>query len=143
MLSYWTFVDNPAEFEICKPLLFLAMGLVTAQKTAYWREQYMAGNPYQLWNWRQNTQLAGIFGLKLEGDTNHISHIAVSATHRHQGIGSQMVGDMAKHFPAQYWIAETDDDALRFYQSLGFTAQILVNQPPGFSVRYRCVREMP
>ncbi len=143
MLLQSRVVDNSAEFEVCQPLLLLAMGPVTPQKMAYWREQYLAGSPYQLWNWRRNAQLLGIFGLKLDGVTNHITHIAVSAKYRQQGIGSQMVGDMVKKFPALYWIAETDEDALGFYQSVGFTAQVLVNQPPGFPIRYRCVLKMP
>ena len=139
MCPQWILVDNSTKLEDCKSLVLLAMGPVTAQKLAQWQENYLIGHPYQLWSWMQNEQLLGIFGLKQDGETNYITHIAVSVKHRHQGIGSQMVRDMVKNFPARLWMAQTDDEALGFYQSLGFATRILGHQPRGFRVRYWCV----
>lgn len=62
-----------------------------------------------------------IIAYRIEDNSIEILDIAVEEIFRHRGFGSRLIIEMiSRHTPAQV-IAETDDDAVVFYQKLGFT----------------------
>ncbi len=68
-----------------------------------------------------------------------ITHIAVLRQHRHQHLGTQMIGVLTLIHRGLEFIAYTDDDAVGFYRKMGFHVESLGEVYPG-RLRYRCIR---
>lgn len=74
-----------------------------------------------------------------QNDTAEIIGIAVHPTYRLQGIGSALIKQVAKEYGIEKIVAETDDDAVLFYQKSGFDIQKTERQFLGEkAVRYTC-----
>ncbi|WP_197061399.1 GNAT family N-acetyltransferase [Halobacillus sp. BBL2006] len=82
--------------------------------------------------------LAGCIGIKFS--TKHkavIQQIAVSPNYRNQGIGERMIEFFLEQYNLRELSAETDGDAVGFYQKLGFEVKCLGEKYKGVT-RYRC-----
>ena len=79
--------------------------------------------------------LIGVIGLGLENSIT-IKHISVIKERRMQGIGGRLVRYAIKQFPGKSIIAETDDEAVEFYKSLGFACEAFEGK---YNIRYKCV----
>ena len=66
--------------------------------------------------------------------------IAVKESLRKKGIGKDMVYQAMESEGLKKITAQTDDDAIGFYQSIGFEAErVVIEYPDGAAVRYNCV----
>jgi len=76
----------------------------------------------------------------LDSGTIGIRSIAVAPTWRNRGIGRALIDALAKQAEAEHVVADTDDDAVGFYRSCGFSVE---DAPPKFGrTRYWCTRDM-
>ena len=70
-----------------------------------------------------------------------IKHIAVSRNARGNGIGSKMIQFICKKYKLEFISAETDKDAVEFYQRYGFKITSLGEKYPGVE-RFWCELEI-
>ena len=83
-------------------------------------------------------QLVGLIGIRDEGSAVEVVHIAVATEHRHQNIGRKLLEHVRLLHPRASLVAETDRDAVAFYQKCGFACESLGEQYPDVE-RFRCV----
>ena len=84
-------------------------------------------------------ETAGLLVLKKSGDLPEILGIAVAEQRRGRGIGSAMIRQAMNAEGIARLCAQTDADAVGFYQKCGFsTEREEVRYPNGISVRYSC-----
>jgi|GEM_PF-1574117 len=79
----------------------------------------------------------GVVGLVDQGNLLVIKHIGVGSDWQGKGLGRAMIRKLLTLYPGRGLEAETDDQALGFYQKLGFRVQALGEKYPGFP-RYLC-----
>lgn len=85
----------------------------------------------------------GIIALKHLADASYeILAIATDPSCRHKGMGSKLIAYAAETRHCIKLYAETDGDAVGFYQKYGFTIQSLGEKYPGI-IRYLCILEHP
>ena len=83
----------------------------------------------------------GAMVLRNEDGRAEILGIAVSERHRGSGIGSSLIRTAEESECIREWTAETDSDAVGFYQKNGFTAwKREVRYPDGIAVRFLCTK---
>ncbi|PKR85962.1 GNAT family N-acetyltransferase [Heyndrickxia camelliae] len=75
----------------------IAMGLLSfmpnekdLKKLQQTMKQYETDEDWQLFLWKED-DVIGLVGVVLKGDTVEIQHISVNPSHRHEGIGSNML----------------------------------------------------
>lgn len=84
-------------------------------------------------------QLIGLLGLEHDiAQRGVIRHIVVHPTRRGKGIGRLMVVQATARFGLRELSAETDAEAVGFYQRCGFTVQSLGEKYPGRE-RFHCM----
>ncbi len=84
----------------------------------------------------------GIVGFKPSGESEiTITHIAVEPGSRGGGYGRGMLLELMVREKPQRVIAETDEEAVDFYRSVGFAVVSLGISPSGLE-RFRCVYEV-
>lgn len=71
-----------------------------------------------------------------------IRHIAVASHSRSRGLGSRMIGEVAKLHGIQEIFAETDIDAVGFYRKIEFKIKSLGEKYPGRE-RFYCAKTLP
>ncbi len=103
-------------------------------------ERYERSDSWRLYGYERGRRLVGVIGLELRGEAEGtVRHIAVAPEVRLQGVGRRMI-ELAESWHALSVVdAETDGDAVGFYEACGFRTQSLGEQYPGVE-RFRCVR---
>ena len=87
-------------------------------------------------------ETAGMLAFRNNGGDISILGIAVDIRNRGKGIGRAMIGFAAEKMNARRVCAETDGEAVGFYERCGFSAEKrTVVYPDGETVRYICVLE--
>lgn len=95
----------------------------------------------RLYGWKDNNTYVACIGIeKLGGRVAEIKHIAVMPKNRNQHLGSKMINYVLKEIGIRRLIAETDHEAVGFYQRYGFTISSLGEKYPGVE-RFLCVWE--
>ncbi|MGP4062453.1 GNAT family N-acetyltransferase [Halobacillus sp. H74] len=83
--------------------------------------------------------LVGCIGVEfLAPDRCEIKHIAVLPQHRSRGIGKKMIKFIRDKNSLSFICAETDRDAVHFYEKFGFDITSLGEKYPG-GERFQCV----
>ncbi|SFA97880.1 MULTISPECIES: GNAT family N-acetyltransferase [unclassified Bacillus (in: firmicutes)] len=87
----------------------IAMGLLSfmpsekdLKKLLQTMKQYETEEERQLFLWKQQEDIIGLIGVLFVDDINmEIQHISVNPSHRHQGIGKEMVKALHELYPAK------------------------------------------
>ncbi|WP_338131242.1 GNAT family N-acetyltransferase [Cohnella rhizosphaerae] len=90
------------------------------------------------WASRTTGEIIGVIGY--ETDANRVAtirHIAVHPDERGKGYGRGMVLHLLTAADPERIEAETDEEGVNFYRSIGFTVQSLGEKYPGIE-RFRC-----
>lgn len=72
---------------------------------------------------------------KIESETYEIIDIAVGSNYRNQGIASKLIDYVIENLGIKILFAETDDDALGFYEKYGFKTESIKDKE---YARYKC-----
>ncbi|NBI30089.1 GNAT family N-acetyltransferase [Chengkuizengella marina] len=104
-------------------------------------QNYKNEDDYKIYGFEKEGMVVGIIGFQMNGNQMEIKHIAVSPEQRYKGIGSLMINAMMNIIKPIQVVSETDDDAVDFYRSSGFTVYSIDEKYPGVE-RYRCVFEV-
>ena len=80
----------------------------------------------------------GVVGLEMTSlGCGHIRHIAVIPEAQRSGLGRRLIDGIRERASLRELSAETDADAVRFYERCGFTVRSLGERYPGVE-RFRC-----
>ncbi|MGV8948260.1 MAG: GNAT family N-acetyltransferase [Candidatus Paracaedibacter sp.] len=109
------------DFEV-PPILKLAMGSPTPDKIREALNAYQQPD-HSLMGCQVDGKLVGILGAKMKDKMATIQHIAVLAAYRRQGIGKLLIHKLLKQFTIGFLFAETDNEAIGFYEKCGFTCK--------------------
>lgn len=93
---------------------------------------------YHLIGGFSSNKLVAIIGLKIAGKHGDINHIAVIEDYRNKGIGKQIIRHVVHYFSLQNLNAETDEEALSFYEKCGFSCKAFSGK---YGERYQCILE--
>ncbi|QPA29912.1 GNAT family N-acetyltransferase [Thermaerobacillus caldiproteolyticus] len=85
----------------------IAMGLLSfmptekdLKKLQQTIKQYETDDDWQLFLWKEEEDIIGIIGILMRDENvAEIQHISVNPSHRHQGVGKQMVKALKEMFP--------------------------------------------
>ncbi len=103
--------------ELLKPSVFNP----TPEKLKTRAEKY-ANNPNtNIFACREGGKFVGIAVVEIIDSMATVLDIAVDESCRNKGIGSSLLSFFLDNFSINKMIAETDDDAVGFYQKFGFT----------------------
>ncbi|ARI75331.1 GNAT family N-acetyltransferase [Halobacillus mangrovi] len=123
------------DYQAIKPLLCLATSEGKAEQALF---QYLKSEEQSLFLYEKEGMLAGCMGIKFTTNYNAvIQQIAVSPGYRKQRIGKSMVEFILEQYKLRELSAETDDEAVGFYQKLGFEVKSLGEKYKGVT-RYQC-----
>ena len=127
-----------APIEQVKQLLSYAVGAATDEKINYILEKVYTQGDSKLYVFidRDGSAL-GIIGVKGEGGSAEMLHIAVAEHKRNCGVGRRMIDELLMLENLTELTAETDRDAVEFYRRYGFEIQPLGEKYPGVE-RFRC-----
>ena len=100
--------------------------------------QYRSRKNRELYGVYIEGSLTGIIGLEHEGSETELKHIAVHPDHRQKGLGSKLISAITQLDKIDTLFAETDSDAVRFYEKMGFEILSLGEKYPGVE-RFQCV----
>lgn len=101
-------------------------------------EAYRKPNGLELFGYEEEGELVGLVGFETAGDQVVVKHIAVSPEHRGKDYGRGMIIELLLAKKPKELVAETDEESLGFYRSLGFQIYSLGEMFPGIE-RFRCV----
>lgn len=102
-------------------------------------DAYKQNPKWHLLGFEDDGEIIGIIGY--ETDSNRVAtirHIAVHPDERGKGYGRGMVLHLLTAADPERIEAETDEEGVNFYRSIGFTVQSLGEKYPG-TERFRCV----
>jgi ribosomal protein S18 acetylase RimI-like enzyme len=89
---------------------------------------------------RHKGTITGIIGIDITAHPHGwILHLAVHPDYRKRGLGKTLISQVMEKFALKSVALETDQDAVGFYRSCGFTAVETKSKWPGVQ-RYRCTK---
>lgn len=94
----------------------------------------------ELYGYEEEGELIGIIGVGMSDGEMTIKHIAVDPEHRGMDYGRGLIIELMLLKKPETVIAETDEEAVGFYRSIGFQIYSLGEEYPG-TERFRCVYE--
>ena len=102
-------------------------------------EQFVSEPHIKIYVCEVNGREEGILVLDNGSSSAEIVGIAVSENCRHNGIGRYMIQQVMALEQPKVLYAQTDDDAVGFYRSCGFTVETEAKEyPNGIVNRYNC-----
>ncbi|WP_062050510.1 GNAT family N-acetyltransferase [Bacillus sp. JCM 19034] len=104
-------------------------------------ELYIYSPVRELYGYDIGGKVVGCIGLEFSSSKHcEIKHIAVSPSHREEGIGRKMISFICEKYSISLLTAETDNDAVNFYKNIGFKITSLGEKYPGVE-RFLCSLE--
>lgn len=104
-------------------------------------EQYRTSGEMRMMGYESEGQLVGIVGYRIEeSDRMILRHIAVLPEVRGAGFGRGMIMELLHQFNPVSIEAETDEEAVEFYRSIGFRIESIGEKTPG-TERFLCTYE--
>ncbi|MGN7355934.1 GNAT family N-acetyltransferase [Paenibacillus sp. SAF-054] len=104
-------------------------------------QAYESNEAWKLVGYEDGELLVGLTGYEKSGNEIILQHIAVIPENRGLGYGRGMILEIMTDEKPERVVAETDEEAVDFYRSLGFVVHSLGEQYPGIE-RFRCVYEV-
>lgn len=108
------------------------------QQAATEYEQYIASDSHHLLGFAADGVVIGCIGVReITPGEWEIRHIAVAPFARQKGYGKAMIQTIQDKWGPDILYAETDQEAVGFYQSIGFHVKSLGEKYPGVE-RFSC-----
>jgi ribosomal protein S18 acetylase RimI-like enzyme len=102
-------------------------------------KEYQSDNNLEIYGYETEGVVIGILGVRMtEESILHIVHLAVHPDYRGLGYGRGLLMEMIELKKPEQLMAETDEDSVDFYRSVGFTVISLGEKYPGVE-RFQCI----
>lgn len=126
---------EPELLEILAPSQYMP----TDEKMRNLADKWMGNSEVRAYGWEEQGVVRGIIVVELHPDhAAEVFAIAVCKDQRFHGIGTALLDYVRKELKIQKLIAETDEQAVGFYQKTGFEAVCLGMVHRNIN-RYQCV----
>ncbi|MBB6672800.1 GNAT family N-acetyltransferase [Cohnella nanjingensis] len=126
-------LDKPQVYELIEMSVF-----PDPDRIVQVLQEYREDPSLEIRGYYEDDALIGIIGSRLDDEgALEIRHIAVAPDERGKGYGRGMILELLAAKDPREIVAETDDEAVNFYRSIGFTIESLGEKYPGVE-RYRC-----
>lgn len=104
---------------------------------------FYQGGDSRLFGYEEDGLLLGVIGFDVMEDELIIRHLAVLPENRGKGYGRGLILELLLEVQPkpERVIAETDEEAVNFYRSIGFEVYSLGEKYPGVE-RFRCMYEV-
>lgn len=100
--------------------------------------QYRTSDDVRIMGYESEGQIVGFVGFSIDSNERMtLRHIAVLPEARGAGFGRGMILELLHLFSPVAIEAETDEEAVHFYRSIGFRVESLGEKYPG-TERFRC-----
>lgn len=109
-------------------ILKLAFGSFTNKKLEKVLSEYETNPDAKLFALLNQAQVIGIIGYKIQENLLVIKQIAIAETSQNQGFGTQLIKQIISQENPLQVQAETDNDAVGFYEKLGFKCSPFVSK---------------
>lgn len=128
-------IDNPTVLRLIGESAWDKSAEAMNRKVAEFRSR----EDLQLYGWIENDDILGVCGVVIHSNWIEIYNIAVDPSIRKHGIGKAMITAIQQKYKITVK-AETDDDAVGFYQKCGFKTKVFMKTyNTGEYQRYECV----
>ena len=135
LVEYTRYPELVGKFEA---VLAHAMWEPTKEKVARVINEVYARDETALYGLIYEDDVFGVIGIRwLSDEEAELLHIAVDEHSRRRGLGRRMLNEVLAKERVQTLVAETDRDAVGFYQKCGFAVEPLGEKYPGVE-RFRC-----
>ncbi|MDO7905909.1 GNAT family N-acetyltransferase [Paenibacillus sp. JX-17] len=104
-------------------------------------QSYESHDEYELYAYDDKELLVGLIGFEDRGEGLYIRHISVLPENRRKGYGRGMILELMLERNPELIIAETDEEGVDFYRSIGFMVFSMGEVYPGVE-RFRCEYEV-
>lgn len=101
-------------------------------------DEYRSNDDLELLALEGDGELIGIIGIEMHYKIIEIKHIAVQPHYRGLGYGRGLILELIALIDPEEIFAETDEEGVEFYRSIGFTISSLGEEFPGVE-RFKCV----
>jgi len=119
-------------------LLRLPMGLRNRGRLNEIAETYRTSKDHFVFVAISQNRVVGCVGIERHTDLLATIHqMAVDAGERNRGVGKRLIHAAMESIPCRSFVAETDRDAVGFYERCGFTVISLGKKYPGVE-RFAC-----
>lgn len=108
----------------------------TSERLLSRAEKYQADEKSNAYAFSESGKYKGIIVFKIKDKTAEILDIAVKPGCKGKGIGSRLIDYIFSKFQVNKITAETDDDAIGFYKTYGFT--VIDTKLNRGTIRYVC-----
>ena len=122
---------HPVLSEVIAP----SIGNPTVDKISQVLESYKSNNSYIIGCFIDDDKLIAIIGIEVGFSKAVIKHISVLKEFRSQGIAKQLIQYVIEKLSLKEISAETDEDSVGFYRSLGFVCKAFKGS---YSIRHEC-----
>lgn len=122
-----------------KHLLAFAVGEASDEKLSHILQNMYSNSAAGLYVWLEDGEASGVIGVRVQGDSLEILHIAVDKRVRNRGVGRRLIDAVVALEHPRELVAETDQDAVAFYRKCGFSIRSLGETYPGVE-RFLCRR---
>ncbi|WLD94291.1 GNAT family N-acetyltransferase [Alkalihalobacillus sp. AL-G] len=123
--------------EICTPEITNVIRKLLTQATSADKvnnvyQQYLKSTSKSLYSYVVDGEIVACIGIEIKSNNiAEILHIAVCASERGKHIGSAMIQAICNQYALKRVFAETDQDAVGFYEKCGFKIISLGEMYPG------------
>ena len=126
-------ITEPDILKLLAPSVFST----TEERLLNRAKKYQEDENANIYAYKHNAEYKGIVVFKIANNSATILDIAVKPEYQGQGIGSKLIDFIFNQFKIDVIVAETDDDAIGFYEKYGFkkTKTKMIND----TTRYVCV----
>src|SRR5690554_4152203 len=101
-------------------------------------KEYQSNNNFEIYGYLVDDEVIGVLGYQLSDEaTIHVRHISVHPDYRGLGYGRGLLMELIEWKKPDQLVVETDEEAVDFYRSVGFTIISLGEQYPGVEL-FRC-----
>lgn len=116
-------------------LISLSIGYPNPDKVYRILESYKRDHQYLIGCF-SDKKLIGVIGIEVTSSKIIIRHISVLKELQLQGIGKQLIQYVLKNLPTRQLHAETDEESVGFYRTLGFVCKMFKGK---YGKRYACI----
>jgi len=128
-------LDNPVVRKLVSESAWNKSTEATDKKVAEFRSK----KNWDLYGWIEDDEILGVCGVEAHSDWVEIINIAVGQNIRKRGIGKAMITALQQKYKMTI-TAETDDNAVEFYQKCGFETEGFIKTYNSIECkRYKCV----
>jgi ribosomal protein S18 acetylase RimI-like enzyme len=117
-------------------IISLSVGNPTPEKLDNVIQEYIKDTNKHIVTALISNNIVGVIGFTIKNHDCILNHIAVDQNYRNNKVATSLVEYLYNNYTLQSILAETDEEAVAFYQKLGFKCEEFKGK---YGKRYKCI----